>query len=134
LIAQGHAACIRGYRLRAAAEQLVQRPAHGFGADVPQRLVDAAHGEAGAGTHAVARELLVVDFFPHTDHVRGIHAENELPERRVDEMRDGTRCAPVVRFAITGYAAGRGDLDDDRVALDDAADTEADTVFRFYRK
>ena len=54
LIAERHAARVGGDGFAAAAEQLVERPADRLAADVPQREVDAAHREAGAGAHAVA--------------------------------------------------------------------------------
>ena len=44
LEAQRHAAGISRHRLGRSAQQLVQRPAHGLAADVPQRQVDAAAG------------------------------------------------------------------------------------------
>ena len=80
LVAERDAAGIGGNRLRAAAEQPVERQADGLAADVPQRHVDAAHREAGAGAHAVARELARVDAVPHADDVVGVHAEDELRE------------------------------------------------------
>ena len=77
-----------------------------------------------AGAHAVARELARVDAVPHADHVGGVHAEDELAQRGVDELRDRPWRAAVMRFAVADEAALGGDLHDHGVALHRAADAE----------
>src|SRR5260221_2043141 len=134
LITERHAAGVGGNRLRASAEQLVQRQLERLAADIPERHVDAGKRETGAGPHAVAGKLLVVDFFPYARDVVRVLPDDQLLHRRVDEMRHGARAASMMRLAPAGYAVCRGDLDDDRVAFDRAADAERYAVLRIHRK
>ena len=103
-------------------------------ADVPERAVDAAHGEAGARAHAMAGELLVVDLFPHAHHVGGVHPFHQLRERGLDEFGDGGMGAAVMRFAPADQPAGRGDLHHHRVALDGGTDAQRHAVLRRHRE
>src|SRR5687768_5634909 len=76
----------------------------------------------------MACELLGVNHVPDADDVGGIPAEYELPQRGVDEMRDGAGRAPMMRFSVARETAGSGYFHDHAVALDYAPDAETDTV------
>ena len=93
LVAQRDAAGIGRHRPVGAAQQLVERPAHGLALDVPQRLVDAAHRHGGGRAHAVAAELELVDPGPDARRVGGVHADHEASQRGVDRwpMLPGAR-------------------------------------------
>ena len=107
-----------------AAEQPVERPARRLAADVPQRHVDAAHRQGGAGAHAVAGELARVDARPQPTTSVASMPRTRLAQRRVDEVGDGARRAAVMGFAPADDAVVGRHLDDHRVALDRAADAE----------
>ena len=77
-----------------AAQQAIDGPAGGLATDVPQRHVEAAHGDGAGRAHAVARQLHLVDAVPDADDVAGVHAKGERLERRVGELGDGARCPP----------------------------------------
>src|SRR5262249_48726124 len=57
-----------------------------------------------------------------------IHAQYELLERGVDEVRDGTGAAPMMRLTPADDARFGGDLHDDGVALHRAPNAERDAV------
>ena len=83
LIAERHPARVRRDRSRGAAEQPVERPARRLPANIPERLIDAAHGQGRGGPHAVAAELHLVHARPHADDIGRVHPEHELAQRRV---------------------------------------------------
>jgi len=66
----------------------------------------------------------------YADDVRGVHADDQLAQRRVDELRHGRVRAAVVRFAPADQAPGSAHLHHHGVALDGGADAQRDPVSR----
>src|SRR5262245_44330592 len=124
LIAEGDAPRVGGHGTRGATQEAVERPAGGFAADVPERHVEAAHGDGGGRAHAVRAELHLVDPRPHADHVGGIHAEDELAQRGVRVVSDRARGAAMMGLTPAHEAVVRGDPDHHGVALHGLADAE----------
>jgi hypothetical protein len=64
LITEGDASGISRNGFSRTPEEFVERNLQGLALNVPQCHVDAADGEAGAGAHAMACELIAVKLFP----------------------------------------------------------------------
>jgi hypothetical protein len=76
----------------------------------------------------VTAELHPVHPGPDAGGVGRVHPDDELPQRRVDQVGDGAGAAAVVRLAPADQAVLGRHLHDHRVALDRPADPQRDAL------
>ena len=74
-------------------------------------------------------ELHLVDSCPYAHHVRSIHTDHQLTQRRIRQMGYGAGGASVVRLAVTDDAIIRGDSHYHGVTLHGATESQINDVF-----